>query len=49
MAKAIEIHASNPVTSGDILCFLTGQDEVEKQKIDVQLQLNQEIIQRQKP
>lgn len=26
--KCIEIHKDTPISSGDILCFLTGQDEV---------------------
>lgn len=31
--KAVEIHRREPIESGDILCFLTGQDEVEKAKV----------------
>ena len=33
VGKALEIHQTHSVTSGDILCFLTGQDEVERAKI----------------
>ena len=32
VSTALEIHRSTPADSGDILCFLTGQDEVEKAK-----------------
>ncbi len=28
ISKAFETHASTPLVSGDILCFLTGQEEV---------------------
>lgn len=31
--KALFIHLDQPVSAGDILCFLTGQEEVEKAKI----------------
>lgn len=42
VAAAWEIHCNNSIADGDILCFLTGQDEVEKavEKFSALLRLN---------
>jgi HrpA-like RNA helicase len=44
LSQAFETHTTTPFSSGDILCFLTGQDEVERAKTMFQAMMNSPIL-----